>query len=47
MRVERVKNFIILTNRMSLFSPQIVSDTIGEEDPQKPRPTGIFTDIPC
>lgn len=42
--VLEVHTDVIIVKFVSFF--QIVSDTIGEDDPQKKRPLGIFTEIP-
>lgn len=42
--VLEVHKDVIIVKFVSFF--QIVSDTTGEDDPQKKRPLGIFTEIP-
>lgn len=48
MRPEQLVNLLMCRGDLSRADArQIVSDTIGEDDPQKKRPLGIFTEIPC
>ena len=35
----------IFSLMFSILFPQMVLDTLGEEEAMKPRPPGIFTDI--
>ncbi|XP_052694920.1 exocyst complex component 3-like [Crassostrea angulata] len=47
MRPEQLVNLLMCRGDLSRADArQIVSDTIGEDDPQKKRPLGIFTEIP-
>lgn len=47
MRPEQLVNLLMCRGDLSRADArQIVSDTTGEDDPQKKRPLGIFTEIP-